>query len=163
MLARGGGGGDLARLERLAAPRALPPPKRCAPALCGFDGYRPACAYSTLPKVHGPDVADWAVNDTAPGAAAPWTNAPCSPDGCAPAQVDELCARSGRDSAQCYGRTLACSSRDRKRALRGTGASQPLLLRVPPRGARARVPRAALRGLLSVVQTAPVRQLAARA
>ncbi len=144
MLARAGGG-DLARLERLAAPRALPPPKRCAPALCGFDGYRPACAYSTLPKVHGPDVADWAVNDTAPGAAAPWTNAPCSPDGCAPAQVDELCARSGRDSAQCYGRTLACSSRDRKRALRGTGASQPLLLRVP----LARRAGAACRVLLS--------------
>jgi hypothetical protein len=49
--AAAGGGGGLAHLEKLAAPRPLPHPAQCAPELCGYKGYRPACAYATFPKV----------------------------------------------------------------------------------------------------------------
>ena len=177
-----GGGGGLAHLERLAAPRPLPPPAQCAPAMCGFRGYRPACAIATLPKVDGPDVGDWVRNDSAAAERA-WANLPVAPDpqcreadvsaaaaaarllpalslflpprgdvqlttsplalpSARSSQLERVCGGGAAGSQACYSQTLKCSSRDRKRAFKGSGASAPLRLRVPladARGAACRV------------------------
>ncbi len=138
-----GGGGGLAHLERLAAPRALPPPAQCAPATCAFKGYRPACAIATLPKVDGPDVGDWVRNDSAAAERAAWANLPVAPDPkCREADLERVCGGGAAGSQACYAQTLKCSSRERKRAFKGSGASAPLRLRVPladAKGAACRV------------------------
>ncbi|GAB5360838.1 hypothetical protein AAMO2058_000661500 [Amorphochlora amoebiformis] len=55
---------NLVRQQALSAasPNPLPPPSICNPQLCQNT---PTCAYSYLPKAHGPDVGDWMINDTA--------------------------------------------------------------------------------------------------